>query len=74
MAHLSTAAISRSSQKDFVLAPKIGRQSPASRHHVQHGDRADHVALRDESVQCGPPSDVCWFINPSKYSYKYHKL
>ena len=21
----------------------------------------------------GPPSDVCWFINPINYSYKYHK-
>ena len=20
-----------------------------------------------------PPSDVCWFISPSNYSYKYHK-
>ena len=20
-----------------------------------------------------PPSDVCWFINPINYSYKYHK-
>ena len=20
-----------------------------------------------------PPSDVCWFINPHNYSYKYHK-
>ena len=20
-------------------------------------------------IQCGPPSDVCWFINPSNYSY-----
>ena len=21
----------------------------------------------------GPPSDVCWFISPSNYSYKYHQ-
>ena len=21
----------------------------------------------------GPPSYVCWFLNASKYSYKYHK-
>ena len=21
----------------------------------------------------GPPSDVCWFISPSNYIYKYHK-
>ena len=25
------------------------------------------------SYNVGPPSDVCWFISPSNYSYKYHK-
>ena len=25
------------------------------------------------SYNVGPPSDVCWFINPHNYGYKYHK-
>ena len=25
------------------------------------------------SYNVGPPSYVCWFINPINYSYKYHK-
>ena len=28
---------------------------------------------RIKSCNVRPPSDVCWFISPSNYSYKYHK-
>jgi len=27
----------------------------------------------EDPYNVGPPSDVCWFINPINYSYKYHK-
>ena len=33
----------------------------------------DGILMVIDGIQCGPPSDVCWFISPSGYSYKYHK-
>ena len=32
-----------------------------------------HMTLLGQNYNVGPPSDVCWFISPSKYSYKYHE-
>ena len=33
----------------------------------------NHSLWFDSSTLWGPPSDVCWFISPSDYSYEYHK-
>ena len=29
--------------------------------------------MSESPYKVGPPSDVCWFINPINYIYKYHK-
>ena len=31
------------------------------------------IQFHQETYNVRPPSDVCWFISPSNYSYKYHK-
>ena len=50
--------------------PLWGPSMPFRRSDTQMGMETKWAAKNDETLyNVGPPSDVCWFISPSNYSY-----